>query len=308
MFLDLGGGNPFDTQFFAYLGRLAQGDLGTSYKFRDRPVSAMLGESLSNTLWLILPAQVLSIIMGRCSGWSPPGAGEARSTSGRSRSGSCRGHCRRSSSASCSSSSARPVRPADRGPHDHRCRLRIGVGWRARSRQAPVAADPDLDPCPAWRIPADHAKQRHRGLHRGLHPHRPGEGASTTWHVIRDHALRNAMLPMVTLIALNLGFTVSGAIQVESVFSWPGLGALTVNAVAQRDYPVLQGAVPAARDRGRHRQPRGRAAVRLARPAGVRGMTAWSRRDGADPAARPRPRARGAVLARSPMGMIGGGC
>jgi peptide/nickel transport system permease protein len=60
--------------------------------------------------------------------------------------------------------------------------------------------------------------------------------------IIRRHALRNAMLPIVTLIALNLGFTVSGAIQVETVFSWPGLGKLTVDAVSQRDYPVLQGA------------------------------------------------------------------
>jgi peptide/nickel transport system permease protein len=64
----------------------------------------------------------------------------------------------------------------------------------------------------------------------------------TTAQIIRDHALRNAMLPIVTLIALNLGFTVSGAIQVETVFSWPGLGALTVSAVNQRDFPVLQGA------------------------------------------------------------------
>lgn len=46
---------------------------------------------------------------------------------------------------------------------------------------------------------------------------------------------------MVTLIALNLGFTVSGAIQVEAVYSWPGLGALTVSAVGDRDFPVLQG-------------------------------------------------------------------
>jgi peptide/nickel transport system permease protein len=63
-----------------------------------------------------------------------------------------------------------------------------------------------------------------------------------TGMIIRRHALRNAMLPIVTLIALNLGFTVSGAIQVETVFSWPGLGKLTVDAVSQRDYPVLQGA------------------------------------------------------------------
>jgi peptide/nickel transport system permease protein len=64
----------------------------------------------------------------------------------------------------------------------------------------------------------------------------------STFRIIRDHALRNAMLPMVTLIALNLAFTVSGAIQVEQVFSWPGLGDLTVNAISERDYPVLQGA------------------------------------------------------------------
>ena len=64
----------------------------------------------------------------------------------------------------------------------------------------------------------------------------------STFRIIRDHALRNAMLPMVTLIAINLGFTVAGAIQVEEVFSWPGLGDLTVEAISQRDYPVLQGA------------------------------------------------------------------
>ena len=64
----------------------------------------------------------------------------------------------------------------------------------------------------------------------------------STFRIIRDHALRNAMLPMVTLIAINLAFTVSGAIQVEQVFSWPGIGNMTVDAVSQRDYPVLQGA------------------------------------------------------------------
>jgi peptide/nickel transport system permease protein len=50
------------------------------------------------------------------------------------------------------------------------------------------------------------------------------------------------MLPMVALIAINLAFTVSGAIQIEEVFSWPGIGYITVEAIGQRDYPVLQGA------------------------------------------------------------------
>ena len=64
----------------------------------------------------------------------------------------------------------------------------------------------------------------------------------STFQILKDHALKNAMLPMVTIIALNLGFTVSGAIQIETVFSWPGLGGAIFTAVGRRDYPVLQGA------------------------------------------------------------------
>lgn len=63
----------------------------------------------------------------------------------------------------------------------------------------------------------------------------------STYRVLRDHALKNAMLPMVTMIALTFGYTVGGAIQVETVFSWPGIGRLMYEAVQKRDYPVLQG-------------------------------------------------------------------
>ncbi len=66
------------------------------------------------------------------------------------------------------------------------------------------------------------------------------KGLSTT-QILRDHALKNAMLPMVTIIALNLGYVVGGAIQVETVFSWPGIGRLIFDSVAKQDYPVLQG-------------------------------------------------------------------
>jgi peptide/nickel transport system permease protein len=47
---------------------------------------------------------------------------------------------------------------------------------------------------------------------------------------------------MITIIAINLGFTVAGAIQIETVFSWPGLGGAIYRAVERRDYPMLQGA------------------------------------------------------------------
>jgi len=60
--------------------------------------------------------------------------------------------------------------------------------------------------------------------------------------ILRSHALPNALLPAVTLVAINLGYVVAGAITVEVVFNWPGLGSLTVDALTARDYPLLQGA------------------------------------------------------------------
>lgn len=59
--------------------------------------------------------------------------------------------------------------------------------------------------------------------------------------VRRRHAVPNAILPVITLFALNLGFVLSGAIAVETVFSWPGLGQATEDALKGPDYPMLQG-------------------------------------------------------------------
>jgi ABC-type dipeptide/oligopeptide/nickel transport system permease component len=62
------------------------------------------------------------------------------------------------------------------------------------------------------------------------------------WTIVRRHALRNAALPIVTLIALSLGYIVAGAILIETVFSWPGIGRAVYDSVLARDYPMLQGA------------------------------------------------------------------
>lgn len=59
--------------------------------------------------------------------------------------------------------------------------------------------------------------------------------------IIRSYALRNAMLPTITLIALSLGSIVTGAILIEVIFSWPGIGRALYAAVLARDYPMLQG-------------------------------------------------------------------
>lgn len=61
--------------------------------------------------------------------------------------------------------------------------------------------------------------------------------------VISRHALRNALIPVVTVVGLQFGTLLSGAVLTESVFAWPGVGRLLVDAVLARDYPVIQGAV-----------------------------------------------------------------
>ena len=67
------------------------------------------------------------------------------------------------------------------------------------------------------------------------------KGVYEFW-VIAKHALRNALLPVVTLIGSTIGLAIGGAIFIESVFNWPGMGLLLVDAVGARDYPVIMGA------------------------------------------------------------------
>lgn len=68
------------------------------------------------------------------------------------------------------------------------------------------------------------------------------KGVSETWVVLK-HGLRNAMIPVVTMMGLQFGFLLGGSIVVEKVFNWPGLGRLLVDSVEMRDYPVIQAEV-----------------------------------------------------------------
>ncbi len=63
------------------------------------------------------------------------------------------------------------------------------------------------------------------------------------WRVIGVHALRNALIPVVTIIGLQIGTLLAGAILTESIFSWPGIGKWLVEAIHRRDYPVVQGGI-----------------------------------------------------------------
>jgi peptide/nickel transport system permease protein len=242
LFLNVGSGELFDSQYFIYLGALFQGDLGTSYASPDKTVGELLGDALVNTLILVVPAQVLSIVLGILLGlvaaWKRGKATDLGALSFSLFMWSL--------------------------PTFFLAIILLFVG--ARFFDLPIGGKQTIG--------ADYANIFEAAADLFSHLILPtltltlvllgeymlimrssvldvfsedyiltakAKGLSTS-RIIRGHALRNAMLPMVTLIAINLAFTVSGAIQVEEVFSWPGLGHLTVEAVSERDYPVLQGA------------------------------------------------------------------
>jgi dipeptide transport system permease protein len=63
------------------------------------------------------------------------------------------------------------------------------------------------------------------------------------WRVVGLHALRNALIPVVTVIGLQVGLLFSGAILTETIFAWPGIGKWLIDSIARRDYPSVQGGV-----------------------------------------------------------------
>jgi peptide/nickel transport system permease protein len=240
--VNLEGGNPLDTQFTAYLAALSRGDLGTSYEYRDQPVSDLLGQALINTLWLVLPAEAIAILFGVVLGlfaaW------------------------RRGKAADVAALTFSLFMWALPIFFLGIILLIVGANWFGLPTGGRITIAGQFESI--WDTAYDVGRHlllptltlalallgEYMLIMRSSVLDVFGEDyiltarakGLSTYRIIRHHALRNAMLPMVTLIALTLGFTVAGAIQVEAVFSWPGLGALTVDAVSDLDYPVLQGA------------------------------------------------------------------
>jgi peptide/nickel transport system permease protein len=240
LLINTDGGDPFDSQFFRYLGLLAQGDLGISFQRRE-PVADVLGEALINTIWLGIPAQLAAIVLGSILGlvaawrrgggtdlgillfslflWSLPAffLGIVLLFWG-------------------SSALGLPTAGS----------TTVGARYDSIVDQAGDVVSHMILPVTTYALVLlggyvlilrssvqDILNQDYVLLARA-------KGLSTR-RIVTGHVLRNAMLPLVTLIALNLGFAVGGAIQIESVFSWPGVGQLMVTSINFRDYPILQG-------------------------------------------------------------------
>ena len=233
--------NPFDTQLFIYLRNLSQGELGFSYH-SNLPVGQILMERLWNTVTLIGAGQILAIIIGM--GLGILAAWKSRTAI--------------DYSALLVSLLAWSLPTFWLGI--------ILLFWGSREFGLPVGGriTPGLNAADWFEVTMD--QLRHMLLPTVTYTvvvlgqymwimrstlldvlsqdyilTAKAKGLSN-FQILKNHALQNAMLPMVTLIALNLGFTVAGAIQIEAVFSWPGLGGAIFESVGRRDYPVLQGA------------------------------------------------------------------
>lgn len=232
--------NPLDTQFFIYVRNLFQGELGISYH-TNRPVVEILAERLWNTVLLIGAGQILSIVIGVAFGIFA--AWKARTSV---------------DYAAVTTSLIAWSLPT--------FWLGIILLFWGSANGFPLAgkATPGMSSMPLLQQWGDIAKHMflptltYTIVYMGEYTlimrsslmdvlsedyilTAKAKGLST-FQILKDHALKNAMLPLVTVIAINLGFTVAGAIQIEAVFSWPGLGSAIVEAVARRDFPVLQGA------------------------------------------------------------------
>jgi len=233
--------NPLQTQFFIYAGNLLRGELGISYH-SNRPVSDILLERLWNTILLIGVGQILAIIIGISLGvvaaWKL--------------------HTKLDYGALVGSLIAWSLPTFWLGI------ILLFLGSRYFELPIGGKATPGAHFATTWEELLDIGRHmilptltftivfigEYMIIMRSTMLDVLSEDyiltakakGLSTYQVLKDHALRNSMLPMVTIIALNLGFTVAGAIQIETVFSWPGLGQTIFEAVGRRDYPMLQGA------------------------------------------------------------------
>lgn len=233
--------NPLQTQFFIYAGNLLRGELGISYH-SNRPVVDILLERLWNTVLLVGAGQIFSIIIGITLGVAA--AWKLRTTV--------------DYSALVGSLVAWSLPTFWLGI------ILLFIGSRYFDLPIGGKATPGASFASTWEQWLDVARHlilptltftivfvgEYMLIMRSTMLDVLSEDFILTakakglssYQVLKAHALRNSMLPMVTIIALNLGFTVAGAIQIETVFSWPGLGQTIYEAVGRRDYPMLQGA------------------------------------------------------------------
>jgi peptide/nickel transport system permease protein len=225
---EMGLDRPLPVQYASYLAAVARGDLGTSIRSR-RPVLAEVLDRLPATVELALAALSVAVLVGVTlgvlaavrKGTLVDGAAIAVALIGVSVPVFWSGFLLMM----LFSLELGWLPASGRGTWRHLVLPAIAVGVSSAAFIARITRGAVLEALGQDYVRTAHAK--------GLRPSR----------VIVRHALRNALLPIVTVVGLQLGGLLGGAVLTESVFAWPGVGRLLVDAIIARDLPVVQGAV-----------------------------------------------------------------
>ena len=225
---DLGLDKPLPTQFVSFFGRMLHGDFGTSLRSK-RAVSTEVADRFMPTLWLTVASMVWSVLIGMTIGiasavfrnkW-PDRLGMTLAVSGISFPAFALGMLLME--VFSVQLGWLPTVGAETWRHYILPSITLGAGVAAVMARFTRASFIEV-------VHEDFVRTaRAKGLSERV--------------VILKHCLRNALIPVVTMMGLQFGFLLGGSIVVETVFNWPGVGRLLVDAVTMRDYPVIQALV-----------------------------------------------------------------
>jgi glutathione transport system permease protein len=225
---DLGLDKPLPQQFLSFFGNMLQGDFGHSLRSK-RPVSTEIAERFMPTLLLTISSMAWAVVFGMAIGitsavfrnqW-PDRVGMTLAVSGISFPAFALGMLLMQIFSV--QLGWLPTVGADSWRHYVLPSLTLGAAVAAVMARFTRASFIEV-------IQEDFVRTAR------------AKGVSEKW-VILKHCLRNALIPVVTMMGLQFGFLLGGSIVVEAVFNWPGLGRLLVDAVDMRDYPIIQALV-----------------------------------------------------------------
>ncbi|EGO1679198.1 glutathione ABC transporter permease GsiC [Salmonella enterica] len=224
----LGLDQPLHVQFWRYITHVLQGDFGTSMVSR-RPVSEEIARRFLPTLWLTITSMIWAVLFGMAIGiaaavWRnrwPDRVGMTLAVTGISFPAFALGMLLMQIFSV--DLGWLPTVGADSWQHYILPSLTLGAAVASVMARFTRSSFVDV-------LSEDYMRTAR------------AKGVSETWVVLK-HGLRNAMIPVVTMMGLQFGFLLGGSIVVEKVFNWPGLGRLLVDSVDMRDYPVIQAEV-----------------------------------------------------------------
>lgn len=219
---------PIYAQFGYYVGGVARGDLGRSY-ITNRPIRQDIIERFPKTLQLagaaMLLASIVGVTLGIVSAWRPGGIVDRIGLGVAYLGVSFPVFWVGLLLILLFAVTLQWLPPSGAGGLEYLILPALALGMRSIAFLARMTRSAMLDAIGSDFVRTARAK---------------GLGERT---VIARHALRNALIPIITVLGLDFGSYLTGSILTETIFSWPGLGRYVVNAISRRDLPAIQGAV-----------------------------------------------------------------